>query len=298
MFFTWLFLTILGVALTFMSLLLDIGIGHGDPGWLPFLVGTATLIVPFLVADRMKQSKENRYKDIADGKEPGEAIPLYEPPPVAARTLFTADAFAVLALISLPIGFVIWGSSTPSKSVEGHTEDGVQAELDKPSPRRARKGPRKPPTPALVPAEVPATQVKEDEPSEDEVPDADPDDDGLTEQERKLEEYLEHLEAIDDPNVDELTMLGEMAFDANEAEAAYDHYLEVIEEHTDHSLAPFALYKLAWAEYNLGDVDAAIDDMELMIEWSGRGKLADHGAADLELFTGERQYKSPHSPGG
>ena len=57
-FITWLTLTIIGVALTFMSLILDIGIGHGDPGWLSFLVGTATLIVPFLVADRMKQSKD------------------------------------------------------------------------------------------------------------------------------------------------------------------------------------------------------------------------------------------------
>ncbi len=44
-------------------------------------------------------------------------------------------------------------------------------------------------------------------------------------------------------------------------------------------------------------MDAAIDDMELLSEWSGRSKLADHGAAALELFTGERQYKSPHSPG-
>jgi hypothetical protein len=194
----------------------------------------------------------------------------------------------IAALIG--VGLLVWRDSTPRDHTEGQPGEMAGAETDKTEHRRVRKGPRKPPPSARSPA-VP---VDEDDNPDERVQEAD----GLTAQERKLEEYHEHLDAIEDPNVDELTMLGEMAFDANEAEAAYDHYLEVIEEHTDHSLAPFALYKLAWAEYNLGDVDAAIDDMELMIEWSGRGKLAYHGAADLELFTGERQYKSPHSPGG
>jgi tetratricopeptide (TPR) repeat protein len=110
----------------------------------------------------------------------------------------------------------------------------------------------------------------------------------------KLQEYLEHLEVLDNPIVSELTMLGEMAFDANQAEDAYEHYLEVIENHTDDPMAPFALYKLAWAEYNLGDVEASIDDMELVMEWIGDGPrdgqnpmldaLESEGPANLDLF--------------
>jgi hypothetical protein len=55
-------------------------------------------------------------------------------------------------------------------------------------------------------------------------------------------------------------------------------------------MAPFALYKLAWAEYNLGDVEAAIDDMELVIEWLGAGETQMHETVrsqvseDLDLF--------------
>lgn len=73
MFFTWLILTIIGVVLTYVSLILSIGIGHGGPApaALPFFVGLATLILPYLVASQMKQSKDNQYKDIADEEELG-----------------------------------------------------------------------------------------------------------------------------------------------------------------------------------------------------------------------------------
>lgn len=113
------------------------------------------------------------------------------------------------------------------------------------------------------------------------------------EQQEKLRDYLEHLEVLDNPNPDELTLLGEMAFDANQADDAYDHYLEVIEEHTDDPNAVFALYKLAWTEYNLGDVEAAIEDMKLVIEWTQNGTLRmEHtiGEAahdDLKIFSSE-----------
>ena len=115
-------------------------------------------------------------------------------------------------------------------------------------------------------------------------------DDGLTDQERKLEAYLENLEALENPTIDELTMLGEMAFEAQENQAAYDHYLEVIDNHADDPKSAFALYKLAWTEYNLGDVDAAIEDMELMLEWMDEGDgpleelLRTAGPNDLALF--------------
>ena len=115
-------------------------------------------------------------------------------------------------------------------------------------------------------------------------------DDELTVEEQKLETYLEYFEALENPNVDELTMLGEMAFEAQENQAAYDHYLEVIDNHADDPKSAFALYKLAWTEYNLGDVDAAIDDMELMLEWLDEGDgplfelLRTAGPNDLALF--------------
>ena len=83
--------------------------------------------------------------------------------------------------------------------------------------------------------------------------------------ERKRDAYFERLDELDNPSVDEMIVLGEMAFEANEAESAYDHYLEVIDNHSEHSSAPFALYKLARTEFNLGEVDAAISDMKLML---------------------------------
>jgi hypothetical protein len=192
-------------------------------------------------------------------------------------------------------GFLVWPESTPSEPTEAQATGVEQSEMN-PNKRRVRNGPRKPPPAAMAPL---VKSTNEDDPSQipptDDEPPEEPvdDDDGLTDQERRLEAYLEHVDAIEDPNVDELTMLGEMAFEANEAQAAYDHYLEVIEEHTDEPRAPFALYKLAWAEYNLGDVDAAIDDMELMMEWLDYGEspmeqtLRVSGPADLKMFRGQ-----------
>jgi tetratricopeptide (TPR) repeat protein len=195
------------------------------------------------------------------------------------------------ALIGL--GLLVWRTSTPSIHADAQSAETVAADK-KTAQRRLRKGPRKPPAVSTIPSAPPTDLFGEEDTSGHDAPTKDAqdaqDDQRLTEQERKLEEYLEHLDAIDDPNVDELTMLGEMAFDANQAEAAYEHYLEVIEEHTDDPNAPFALYKLAWTEYNLGDVEAAIDDMALVIEWVGDGETQMHevlrtqGTKDLDMF--------------
>jgi hypothetical protein len=193
------------------------------------------------------------------------------------------------ALIGL--GYLVWRASTPDKQMEGHTEEAVQPVADKTAQRRPRTGPRQPPTVSPIPAEAPESPIDQEDPSEEEAPE-DPTDDeeDLAEKERKLQEYLEYLEAIEDPTVSEMTMLGERAFDADEPAAAYEHYLEVIEDHPDDPMAPFALYKLAWAEYNLGDVEAAIDDMELVIEWLGAGETQMHETVrsqvseDLDLF--------------
>ena len=208
----------------------------------------------------------------------------------------TGKLITAIALIGL--GLLLWPSPTPPSTTEVEVNSDSPSSTQKSSRRRARTGPRKPPILTLSPDDPPeptdeaveATADETVENSEAAAEDENGNDDGLTPQERKLEEYLEHLEALDDPNVDEKTMLGEMAFDANEAEAAYDHYLDVIDNHTDDPQAPFALYKLAWTEYNLGDVDAAIDDMELVIEWMGdsdhpmHDMLRGEGARDLDKF--------------
>ena len=197
--------------------------------------------------------------------------------------------------ILIGLGFLFWWASTPDTQMERPTQETVQAEADKTTQRRARTGPRKPPPVSPHPADVPVEPDDEGDTSEEGEP-AQPAADAEKQADlaRKLQEYHEHLDVLDKPNVSELTMLGEMAFDANQAEDAYEHYLEVIENHTDDPMAPFALYKLAWTEYNLGDVEAAIDDMALVMEWlddsasDGENPMLDAleaGApADLELF--------------
>jgi len=189
------------------------------------------------------------------------------------------------------IGLGLLSSRSPTPGMEMGASGGeTRQEPDKTPQRRARKGPRTPPrktvlSPAISPGEVNRENASEEEASQESVTQK-----AADEKEQKLQEYLEHLEALNDPNVSELTMLGEMAFDANEPAAAYEHYLEVIEEHTDDPMAPFALYKLAWAEFNMGDVEAAIDDMELMMEWVAEEEsqlhetLRSEGTRDLDFF--------------
>ena len=164
----------------------------------------------------------------------------------------------------------------------------VEHTLKTPKPasfkRRQRTGPRTPPPnrdpvaePAVEADQTPQETAEQSRPSQSE----------------RLREYMEHLEVLDNPTVDELTMLGEMAFEANQVDDAYDHYLEVIEEHTDDPNAVFALYKLAWTEYNLGDVEAAIDDMALVVEWtqnetsSIEQTIGGAAQSDLKLFRSE-----------
>ena len=140
--------------------------------------------------------------------------------------------------------------------------------------RKTRYGPRKPPVTSI-------SSSKETEFSNDSQ---------QTDLLEKREAYFKRLDEIDAPSVEEITNLGELAFEANEAASAYDHYLDVIDNYSEHPLAPFALYKLAWTEFNLGDIDAAINDMELMLEWVDDGEvimeqdLLNEGIADLQRF--------------
>ncbi len=62
-------------------------------------------------------------------------------------------------------------------------------------------------------------------------------------------------------------LVGEAAFSDGDAELGYQQLLAVIVADPDAELAPFALHKLSWAEYTLGDLDAALSDMRLVAAW-------------------------------
>ena len=192
------------------------------------------------------------------------------------------------AIIVLSIGLLVLYTSQPSPKIQEELP-----EVKKPIPtetkpiveqsRSSRKGPKKPPLSRKSKSNS-NQPIKEKQPTIDENEEQD------QELEEKRREYFETLDEIDNPNVNEQIMLGEMAFYANEAESAYEHYLDVIDNHSDDPMAPFALYKFAWVQYNLGDVDYAIQDMELVLEWIETGALNQEEVlrmavpTDLELF--------------
>ena len=196
------------------------------------------------------------------------------------KKIYFATAILSLSLIVLYIA-----QPSPNEKKDAH-------HIKKPIPtepksiveqsRTARKGPKKPP--------LSRKSNLNPNPKEKTQPSIDKNEEQVQELEEKRREYFEILDEIDNPSVNEQIMLGEMAFYANEAESAYEHYLDVIDNHSDDPLAPFALYKFAWAQYNLGDIDYAIQDMELVLEWLETGALDQEEVlrmavpTDLELF--------------
>jgi hypothetical protein len=67
-------------------------------------------------------------------------------------------------------------------------------------------------------------------------------------------------------------------------------------------MATFALYKLAWTEYNLDDLGGAIADMERLVAWYEQGvgddgphgdKLREVAEADLARFIDEQDEAPP-----
>ena len=204
-----------------------------------------------------------------------------------------SNAINLVLILGVLIALTVWWKTNRQDAIEATAQESASKTSKKTIKRRTRVGPRTPPTTANF-----QTDSKDNDNNLSKDNSTEPvssEEVELHQQEEKLADYLEHLDVLDNPNVDELTMLGEMAFDANESEAAYEHYLEVIDHHTDHPLAPFALYKLAWAEYNLGDVEAAIADMELMLEWLEVGEspmaeiLRAAGPSDLAKFAAEKK---------
>ena len=191
------------------------------------------------------------------------------------------------AIFVLSIGLLVLYAAQPSPEIQEELP-----EVKKPIPietkpiveqsRSSRKGPREPP--------LSRNSNHNSNPKKATQPPVDKNEEQDQELEEKRREYFETLDEIDNPSVNEQIMLGEMAFYANEAESAYEHYLDVIDNHSEDPMAPFALYKFAWVQYNLGDVDYAIQDMELVLEWIETGALNQEEVlrmavpTDLELF--------------
>ncbi len=120
-----------------------------------------------------------------------------------------------------------------------------------PAPREPRVGPRSPP-------QAPdAAETAEGEEAQAAAPPADP----------EVPEDTAAAAAFAAMSAEAHVEAGEQAFAEGDIQRAYDHYLAVIEADPDHQLAAFALYKLAWVEFNADDLDAAINDLRLLLSW-------------------------------
>lgn len=72
---------------------------------------------------------------------------------------------------------------------------------------------------------------------------------------------------------DSYVLIGEHYFEANNAYAALRAYLKAT-QYTASEKYPFAMYKLAWCYYNVGDYQASIDTMKAVVSFS-QGIAAD-----------------------
>lgn len=82
----------------------------------------------------------------------------------------------------------------------------------------------------------------------------------------------------------------EQAFEDANLEVATSLFLEIVEQHPDAKLAPYAAYKLAWCRFNEGDRVEAIESLELLIHWldttpvAGARELSEEANKDLATF--------------
>ena len=170
----------------------------------------------------------------------------------------------------LLISVVIWGRNLQRKSPVSKPPRSTEKIITVKRPLRT--GPKKPPisqSRGTKTISKPITKENNPQESDDKTRKKD--------HEEKLQLYFDTLASMNNPTPQQLITLGELAFDANDPESAYEHFLEIIEENPDDEMAPFALYKFAWVEFNLGDVDAAILDMELVTEWIEMGDVKQEG---------------------
>ena len=174
-----------------------------------------------------------------------------------------------LGLVAVAAGLWWWAASSPTPTA---TEPSAPPTPEVVEPTRTpRIGPRRPPSHAKPPAPQ-APDVTAPEEAEEAVPIVAPDA-PLT--------AMEHVAA------------GEAAFSHGDLESAYAHFLAVIEGDPDDPMAAFALYKLAWVEYNIGEFEAATHDMRLVAAWvEGSARQSDQmlaaaAAKDLARFEAE-----------
>jgi tetratricopeptide (TPR) repeat protein len=108
----------------------------------------------------------------------------------------------------------------------------------------------------------------------------------------EVEGTLTHLTALvkthpSSPRApDAYVLLGEHYFDAGNPHKAALAYSKVL-AWPDHPLYPFAVYKLAWCDYNVGEHRKAIDGMKRVVNLSGGGEttaLRDEALVDLVRF--------------
>ncbi|MCK6523657.1 tetratricopeptide repeat protein [Myxococcota bacterium] len=78
-------------------------------------------------------------------------------------------------------------------------------------------------------------------------------------------------------------LLGERYFDLGNPHKAKLAYSKVL-AWPDHPLYPFAIYKLAWCDYNVGEERAAIEGMKRVVALSDKGELRDEALVDLVRF--------------
>ncbi len=83
--------------------------------------------------------------------------------------------------------------------------------------------------------------------------------------------------------------LGADAFTRGDMKTAQRHFRSIVDDSPDHPMAPFAAYKLAWTEYNLGDPHAAITELQRVVTW-----LRDEGRAEEAVTLREAQMDLEH----
>lgn len=67
--------------------------------------------------------------------------------------------------------------------------------------------------------------------------------------------------------------VAEAAFEDGDLAVAGESYRRIVEEAPDARVAPYALYKLGWCEYNAGRPDEAVRAMEMLVDWAEAGNV-------------------------
>ncbi|MFH1468871.1 MAG: hypothetical protein ABIO70_31070 [Pseudomonadota bacterium] len=139
---------------------------------------------------------------------------------------------AALALLALLAGVLVLRARAP----DGPDQPAVSS----PPPPRASPPSAAPPSPGAVAVVVPPAEPTPPPPEDTAARDAVP---------------------------EVVLAAGAEAFARGDMEAARRHFRAIVDESPDHPLAPYAAYKLAWCEANLGDPRAASVEIRRTIHW-------------------------------